>query len=308
LVDNTRLTGPEKPVEIEERHELNRDTGWVKIHRAILTSGYTAEQFKFFVSAILLAEPLRSKHPGRVTLPLRRLSDEIGMSYATVFKVEKELAERGDIIIHRHPGRGHEGDQGFTISNYEKYQGKGSHQATENDIRGEQNDMPREHSGKKNDIRGEQNDMPREQNDIRGEQNDMPREHSTPSFVPTKNIKNIKNIKEEYIYLPDWLDKVAWNDFLEMRKNNKATPTKRAKELLIKDLEKFREAGDDPTEVLNQSIKNSWKGLFPLKEKQNAGINQNQRNNQARSGVGHLKTTEELLAGNAKYDHEHGYV
>jgi hypothetical protein len=71
--------------------------------------------------------------------------------------------------------------------------------------------------------------------------------------------------------LPDWINNDVWNDFLEVRKKLKAIPTLKAKQLLIKDLENFKAAGDDPSEVLNQSIKNSWKGLFALKK--NGGSN-----------------------------------
>jgi hypothetical protein len=66
--------------------------------------------------------------------------------------------------------------------------------------------------------------------------------------------------------LPDWVNKETWDDFMEVRKLKKAVQSLRAKQLLIKDLENFKAAGDDPNEVLNRSIKNSWKGLFPLKD------------------------------------------
>ncbi len=41
-----------------------------------------------------------------------------------------------------------------------------------------------------------------------------------------------------------------------------STPTERAVQLLVKDLEKYKIDGDDPNEIINQSIKNGWKGLF----------------------------------------------
>ena len=75
--------------------------------------------------------------------------------------------------------------------------------------------------------------------------------------------------KKDVYEIPGWLNKETWDAFLEMRKAKKAIPTDRAKALLIKELEKLKTAGDDPNEVLNQSIMNSWKGVFSLKGGQN---------------------------------------
>jgi hypothetical protein len=95
-------------------------------------------------------------------------------------------------------------------------------------------------------------------------------EQSTKVSSPlvTQRVKVLKQNKLIQI-IPPWLNKNTWNDFLEMRRAKKAFPTIRAQELLIKDLMKFRDAGDDPDEVLNKSIKNNWTGIFPLKERQN---------------------------------------
>ena len=71
------------------------------------------------------------------------------------------------------------------------------------------------------------------------------------------------------IQVPDFVDKELWNDFLDMRKKLRKPATDKAQELLIKDLGKLNADGDDPNEVLRQSIKNSWQGLFPLKGGQN---------------------------------------
>jgi len=87
--------------------------------------------------------------------------------------------------------------------------------------------------------------------------------------------KERKVNKGDGFILPDWINNNTWNDFLEVRKNLKATPTLKAKQLLVKDLENYKAAGDDPNEVINQSIKNSWKGLFPLKDGRKDGIHKN---------------------------------
>jgi len=79
---------------------------------------------------------------------------------------------------------------------------------------------------------------------------------------PKERLKKVLN-KDIYI-IPDWVDNATWDAFLEMRKEKQAIPTKHAKDLLIKELEKLKLAGHNPTDVLNRSIRNSWKDVFPL--------------------------------------------
>lgn len=66
---------------------------------------------------------------------------------------------------------------------------------------------------------------------------------------------------------PDWVPLEPWQAFLEMRKAQKAPPTERAKELLVRKLDAFRSQGHDPTSVLEQSTVNAWKDLYEPKEK-----------------------------------------
>ena len=88
---------------------------------------------------------------------------------------------------------------------------------------------------------------------------------------------NTQSKVKETIIIPDWINKETWGAFLEMRKIQRAVPTERAKVLLIKDLERLKLAGNDPNEVLNRSIMNSWKGVFPL-DKQGGTDGTNRKN------------------------------
>jgi len=108
---------------------------------------------------------------------------------------------------------------------------------------------------------------------------------------PKESIKEIIN-KDIYI-VPEFVDKDLWNDFLEMRKKIKKPPTDRAKELLIKDLEKLKVDGQDPNEVLKQSIKNNWQGLFPLKQ-ENRRDGEHKGNNQKIRQPGEYSDPDEL--------------
>jgi hypothetical protein len=72
---------------------------------------------------------------------------------------------------------------------------------------------------------------------------------------------------------PEWVDISAFNAFLAMRKKLRKPVTDEGIQLCIKKLGSLRNAGNDPTAVLNQSTMNSWQGLFPIKEQQNGASN-----------------------------------
>ena len=88
---------------------------------------------------------------------------------------------------------------------------------------------------------------------------------STQSKLKETKVKETK-VNNNGFVLPEFIKQDIWDAFVEMRIKQKANPTQRAKELLVKDLEKVKNKGDDPNLVLEQSIKNGWKGLFPLKD------------------------------------------
>ncbi len=100
---------------------------------------------------------------------------------------------------------------------------------------------------------------------------------SVPSVASPK--ETIKKHRKKHIYketgdlvVPDWIDKECWNGYLEMRQLKNKKPTRRALELVIISLTRFKEQGQDPNEVLNLSTVNSWTGVYPVKGGSNAGI------------------------------------
>lgn len=77
-----------------------------------------------------------------------------------------------------------------------------------------------------------------------------------------------KNNKTSVSYYPndEKLDS-AFKEYVAMRKKIKSPMTERAIELAIKKLNTLSNGDNDVAiEILEQSIMNSWKGLFPLKE------------------------------------------
>lgn len=61
------------------------------------------------------------------------------------------------------------------------------------------------------------------------------------------------------------IDKKVLEEFLEDRRERRRPVTKRALKLLLKELEKLKVNGNDPTAVVEQSIMNGWQGVFKLK-------------------------------------------
>jgi Helix-turn-helix domain len=83
-----------------------------------------------------------------------------------------------------------------------------------------------------------------------------------PSLEPSVKDKHIRTAQ-----LPEWLPANAWNSYLEMRlKVRKPLVTQRGFAQAINKLDKLRQEGHDPSAVLDQSIFNSWQGLFPVKQ------------------------------------------
>jgi hypothetical protein len=93
-------------------------------------------------------------------------------------------------------------------------------------------------------------------------------EISIVSKCPRNPIQSnpIRISDKKNIELPDFIEKELWDDFLDMRKKIKKPATFKAQELLIKKLETLKQSGEDPNEVIRQSIMNSYQSLFPLKK------------------------------------------
>lgn len=87
-----------------------------------------------------------------------------------------------------------------------------------------------------------------EEEDIKKEKSSKKKEPKSPGFS-----------------LPDWVPAEDWADFVEMRKSIKKPMTDRAKVLRLGDLSKLRDAGQDPSLVLRQSVASCYQDLYPLK-------------------------------------------
>lgn len=80
-----------------------------------------------------------------------------------------------------------------------------------------------------------------------------------------------KNLQEQLqVLISSEAFKPAWDSFVRHRKSLKAPLTRESANLVLKELLKL--SGSDPIKaiaVLNQTIMNGWKGLFPVKDDKN---------------------------------------
>lgn len=70
--------------------------------------------------------------------------------------------------------------------------------------------------------------------------------------------------------LPDWVPSEAWSGFAAMRVKARKPMTDRAIKLIVSELERLRDAGNDPGAVLDQSTRNNWQDVYALKPRESA--------------------------------------
>jgi len=85
-----------------------------------------------------------------------------------------------------------------------------------------------------------------------------------PNNNPSHSHSQKEQKKSAYA-LPDWVPLDAWNSYVEMRQKIRRPLTEKAKYLQVKKLAELVNEGQDPEAVLNNSVANSWQGLFPVK-------------------------------------------
>ena len=86
-----------------------------------------------------------------------------------------------------------------------------------------------------------------------------------------------------------------------MRRKIKKPLTDRAKKLIIKQLHDMKQSGQDPGEVLDQSTRNSWQGVFEVKTRKREGYGKTGRSGQ--QGTGRFTTAGGIMPEPGKYAH-----
>lgn len=120
-----------------------------------------------------------------------------------------------------------------------------------------------------------------------------------PNQLPTQLTTNNKQKAESKakaasaFVTPDWVPKEEWAEFEKMRRTIRKPMTDKARSLIVGELFKLRSRGHDPKLVLEQSISNSWQGVFELKGE---SIKSTRPQEVAHSWPDAARQTEELVA------------
>ena len=94
--------------------------------------------------------------------------------------------------------------------------------------------------------------------------------HPSNTNISNTNIKKEKKRKSNFDKtIENYTDneelREAILEFIKFRKGIKSILTDRALTLLLRNLDKFAKNDNEKIEIINQSILNGWKGIFPLK-------------------------------------------
>jgi hypothetical protein len=106
-----------------------------------------------------------------------------------------------------------------------------------------------------------------------------------------------KNIKQERLFeLPVWVPLEAWSAYIEMRKKIPRAPlTERAIGMLIEELGRLRDAGEDPIAVLNKATMNSWRSFYPTGNGKQNQKGTNRHEQQFNQVMADRQATREIL-------------
>lgn len=222
------------------------DNGYIRLHRAITAWEWydDVNTFKVFLHLLLTCNWQEKKwrghtiYPGQRVVSLATLADETKLSVRTIRTVLEHLISTQSVTKSK-IGK----TSLISITNWNKYQLIDTVPATKPSTYRQRIDnvSTRNEEGKE-----------------REERNNIIPPYSPPTDVFAECAGGSQELLE------------ALRKFAEMRKSIKKPMTERAKELLVKKLEKLAEPYRDKEryklECVNQSILNSWQGLFPLKD------------------------------------------
>jgi len=85
----------------------------------------------------------------------------------------------------------------------------------------------------------------------------------TPRSETPRSEKRDIHPRADVVILPDWLDPKIWETFKTYRKKSQKPLIE---ETVLKKLAKYKDDGQDPNEIIEQTIANGWTGLFPVQK------------------------------------------
>lgn len=143
------------------------------------------------------------------------------------------------------------------------------------------------------EVRSQKSEVIDQNLEVRGQK-------SEPKESKSKELRETRLIIPP-IQIPDWIPVDAWNDFVDSRKKLRKPLTQGAIKLAISTLSKLKAEGNDPKEVIEQSILSGYSGLFSV----NKGKQSNTDQNRAVIEAFKLKLDQqEQQTQGETYDHE----
>lgn len=110
---------------------------------------------------------------------------------------------------------------------------------------------------------------------------------SQAPLTGTETVKGKEGRKPYHFIAPEWLPLQEFEEFAKMRQRIRKPLTDWAKHLVVLDLQGLREKGFDPAQVLNQSTKKSWQGVFEIRDSRGgAGGTETEQQRGARDWAG----------------------
>jgi len=281
--------------------------GYVRLYRSLLNGEwYTHAKTKsVFLHLILTAnyEPKKWRgitvERGQRVYSSQKLADELHVSRQTIRTAISHLLSTGEITNQTTSKY-----SVITIKNYDSYQ-SATNQSP--DIQPTSNQVPNQPTT--NSLTNDSTNHQPSQNTHGSLEKCKSNISVQPANQPTKiqkstneqpqcnKAKEIKKLNNIYIGFfseyakDDGLLLSTLNDFAEMRKaKKKPLATERAVKMLLVELDKLSPESKTKIKILNQSILNSWSGVFPLKGEANGRFT----NNVADHGKGAAGSAEEI--------------
>lgn len=90
----------------------------------------------------------------------------------------------------------------------------------------------------------------------------IPLHSSAPEPSLNRQEPPSKKPAAQSFVLPAWIPEETWTAYCNVRKGKRAKNEPHALNLILKDLTTFKNAGHNPVEILNNSIKSGWAGVF----------------------------------------------
>jgi len=265
---------------------------WIKLYRKSMDSAVfqNAELWKVWTWCLMRAnyekrhvsvrtgrgQTLVQLEPGQFIFGRNESARELGMSPSSVRNRIGKLAKLGniDISVDNHFSI-------ISIINWNCYQQREmkSGQPKDNQPTVLHKKAQRKQDNQKPEISSENTVCYAEADSESGQPKDNQR---TTKLEKVDTDKNTTKKERNYLYTPlypPWLDMELWKQFKLHRTKLKKPKTEHAEKLNISKLEKLAADGNDPSEVIKQSIEKGWQGFFPLNNhngKNKAAIRENQ--------------------------------